>query len=112
MVPVYSGSEMSATPSGQGRIRAQQGNDSVVDYEYTKCGYGKMIWPDASSFEGYWINGQACGLGVFRAPQSDEVYEGFWQQDRQTNLCVFRQNIGFDIQNDLDAIESQSEITA
>lgn len=100
MMPVYGGSsEASGTSSAQGRYRAQQGNDSVIDYEYTKCGYGKMIWPDGSSFEGYWINGQACGLGVFRAPhsQSDEVYEGFWQSDRQTNLSVFRQNIGFDI---------------
>ena len=99
MMPVYGNSEISGTPSGQGRFSGQQGNDSVIDYEYTKCGYGKMIWPDGSSFEGYWINGQACGLGVFRAPQAqaEEVYEGFWQQDRQTNLCVFRQNIGFDI---------------
>ena len=43
-------------------------NDSVIDYDYTKCGYGKIIWPDGSQFEGYWINGQACGLGVYRAP--------------------------------------------
>ena len=61
-----------------------------MDYEYAKCGYGKLNWPDGSSFEGYWINGQACGLGVFRAPMAEEVYQGFWQQDRQTNLCVFR----------------------
>ena len=38
-------------------LRATEGNDSVVDYEYSKCGYGKLIWPDGSSFEGYWING-------------------------------------------------------
>lgn len=57
MMPVYASSEMSGAGSGQGRYRAQQGNDSVIDYEYTKCGYGKMIWPDNSSFEGYWING-------------------------------------------------------
>jgi len=66
MMPVYGGSEISGSVSG----RFQQGHNSVVDYEYTKCGYGKMIWPDGSSFEGYWINGQACGLGVFRAPPS------------------------------------------
>ena len=86
-----------------------------MGYDYAKCGYGKMMWPDGSSFEGYWINGQACGLGVFRAPPNgsctEEVYEGFWQQDRQTNLCVFRQNVDFDIQHDLDAIEASSEIT-
>ena len=44
-----------------------------------------------STFEGYWINGQVCGIGVFRA-STDEVYEGYWQQDKTTNLCVFRQS--------------------
>lgn len=53
------------------------------------------------------------GLGVFKASgPSEEVYEGFWQSDRNTDLSVFRQNYGFDIQNELDAIESQSEMTA
>jgi len=53
------------------------------------------------------------GLGVFRATgEGEEVYEGFWQSDRNTDLSVFRQNFGFDIQNDLDAIESQSDVTA
>lgn len=64
--------------------------EPVIDYENVKCGFGKLIWPDGSTFEGYWINGQACGLGVFRPPQSQEVYEGFWCMDRMTNLCVFR----------------------
>ena len=110
MMPIYGRSE---TSNGMGQKQHQQGHDSVVDYEYAKCGYGKLIWPDGSTFEGYWINGQACGVGVYRAPApSTDVYEGFWQQDRQTNLCVFRQSFGFDIQQDLDAIESQSEITA
>jgi len=58
-----------------------------------------MVWPDNSSFEGYWINGQAVGVGVFRAPESQGAkYEGYWQRDRQTDLCVFRQNAGCDIQ--------------
>lgn len=56
-----------------------------------KCGYGKLIWPDESTFEGYWINGQACGVGVFRSQEGD-IFEGFWQQDKVTGLCVFRQN--------------------
>ena len=57
------------------------------------CGYGKMIWPDNSIFEGYWLNGQACGVGVFKSPAPyNEVYQGFWQHDKQTNMCVFRQN--------------------
>ena len=111
--PVFANSDHSGDIDGNERFRAQQGNDSVIDYEYAKCGYGKLIWPDGSTFEGYWINGQACGLGVFRAPSNEEeVYEGFWQMDRQTNLSVFRQNYGLDISNELDAIESQSEMTA
>lgn len=32
-------------------------NGSMMDYQYVKCGYGKLIWPDASTFEGFWING-------------------------------------------------------
>ena len=71
--------------SGNSRFRQQgkDSNQSYTDFEYTKCGYGKLVWPDGSSFEGYWINGQACGLGVFRASiAAEEIYEGFWQQDR------------------------------
>lgn len=80
MLPVYANSEMSGAADSQNKnYRAQQGNDSVVDYVYEKCGYGKMMWQDGSSFEGYWINGQTCGLGVFRASGvTEEVYEGFW----------------------------------
>lgn len=105
----YKGVQQGTTPEGGKQADAE----SVVDYEYQKCGYGKLVWPDGNTFEGFWINGQACGVGVFRASEhmGGETYEGFWQQDRQTNLCVFRQNVGFDIQQDLEAIESQSEIT-
>ena len=88
MMPVYGNSEGSAGANGYKNFRASQqgttpGNDIVVDYEFNKCGYGKLIWPDGSTFEGYWINGQACGVGVYRAPEpNSEQYEGFWQQDR------------------------------
>ena len=117
MLPVYSKSEASGV---DGRQRLQQGTpeagqdgDSVVGYEFQKCGYGKLMWPDGSTFEGFWINGLPNGVGVFRAPEpSAECYEGFWQHDRQTNLCVFRQNFGEDIKQDLDAYESQSELTS
>lgn len=83
-----------------------------MDVEYSRCGYGKLIWPDSSSFEGYWINGQACGVGVFRAPApSPDVYEGFWQQDKTTNLCVFRQTTNPDIFNEAEGLENMSEVT-
>ena len=58
LMPVYGQSD--GTPGSEQR-RAQQGSpdgqNDVVDYNYTKCGYGKLIWPDGSTFEGYWING-------------------------------------------------------
>lgn len=48
-----------------------------------KCGYGKLIWPDDSTFEGYWINNEPSGVGVFRAPgPGHEIYEGFWAKDK------------------------------
>ena len=79
---VFDASELSGENS-RFRQQGKDSNQSYADFEYTKCGYGKLIWPDGSSFEGYWINGQACGLGVFRASAaSEELYEGFWQQDR------------------------------
>lgn len=78
----------------------------VIDYEYIKCGYGKLIWPDGSTLEGYWINGQACGVGVFRAPEpSTEYFHGIWQNDRQTNLCVFRQSNQLDLEQDIAGID-------
>ena len=66
---------------------------TVVDYELVRCGYGTLVWPDDSNFEGYWIDGQAIGMGVFRAPRPGcETYEGFWLRDPATNMYVFRQN--------------------
>lgn len=68
-----------------------------LDYEIKECGYGQKIWPDHSTFEGYWINGQECGVGVFKSHFTEnnqkhhDMFEGVWQQDKQTNLCVFRQ---------------------
>ena len=96
MMPVYA---QTTEMDSQGK-QYQQGtsppghstdNQTVVDYEYIKCGYGRLVWPDGSNFEGYWLHGQACAMGVFRAPEpGSESYEGYWQNDRLTNLCVFR----------------------
>ena len=84
MMPVFSHDDPQSRPP--------EGATDVVDYEYVKCGYGKMLWPDESSFEGYWINNMPCGVGIFRAtgPNSERTYEGFWAKDKQTNLSVFR----------------------
>ena len=43
-----------------------------------RCGYGKLCWPDGSVFEGYWLNGIALSIGVFKTSES-EVFEGIWQ---------------------------------
>jgi hypothetical protein len=45
--------------------------------EYTKCGYGKLTWPDGSNFEGFWLNGQAVSIGIFRNADN-KVFEGTW----------------------------------
>ena len=40
-------------------------------------------------FEGYWLNGQAISIGVFKTPKK-EIFEGMWIQDKSTGLDVFR----------------------
>ena len=40
-------------------------------------GFGRLIWPDGSLYEGEWISDQASGIG--RLIHSDgDVYEGSW----------------------------------
>jgi hypothetical protein len=34
--------------------------------ENKKTGFGKLTWPDGSSYEGIWMNDQANGLGVLK----------------------------------------------
>lgn len=88
MLPVYGGKQQGTNPGGE-----MGGEDNTADYEVKQCGYGKLIWPDGSTFEGYWINGQACGIGVFCGPPDKrQIFEGYWQQDKATGLCVFRQS--------------------
>ena len=31
--------------------------EPLVNYEIARCGYGNLVWPDGSNFEGYWIDG-------------------------------------------------------
>ena len=50
--------------------------------EYELCGYGKMTWHDESSLEGFWINGQPVGIGVFKPALSHTLFEGYWTKDR------------------------------
>ena len=108
-MPIYA-TDDGLTRHQQGTTPTPEGAGNIVDYEYVKCGYGKLVWPDESNFEGYWINNEPCGVGVFRS--GSLVYEGFWAKDRQTNLSVFRQNVGSDIENDLDSIERFSDLTS
>jgi len=55
-----------------------------------KCGYGRQEWSDGCVFEGYWLNGQPLGLGVFKTPEG-EAFEGIWVIDKASNMRVFRQ---------------------
>lgn len=55
-----------------------------------KCGYGRQEWSDGCFFEGYWLNGQPLGLGVFKTPEG-EAFEGIWVIDKASNMSVFRQ---------------------
>ena len=90
LLPVYSDRKQQGNPPDYDDMN---GGGDNVDYELKQCGYGKLIWPDESTFEGYWINGQACGIGVFCGPPDKrQVFEGYWQQDKATGLCVFRQS--------------------
>lgn len=68
-------------------VQGKQGDDNGEDI--VRCGFGRIEWPDQSAFEGYWINNQAVGVGAFHTPQG-EIYDGMWQLDKQTSLCVFR----------------------
>jgi hypothetical protein len=55
----------------------------------TRCGYGKLSWPDGSFFEGYWEDGKADGRGVFRTSEG-EILEGEWKKDVASGLGVFK----------------------
>lgn len=61
--------------------------------EVVRCGYGKLEWTDGYSFEGYWINGQPIGIGVFKT-QEKEFFEGLWALDKASGMSVFRQRDG------------------
>ena len=50
---------------GQAKMTAE--GSPVMKKKFIKCGYGKMIWPDGSVFEGHWFDDKAFGIGVFRA---------------------------------------------
>ena len=56
--PVYGSGDQGADGYYHNTPEAGSGpNQHVIDYEYVKCGYGKLLWPDGCTFEGYWING-------------------------------------------------------
>jgi hypothetical protein len=72
---------------------------SSYQLEVQKCGYGRLSWRDGSTFEGFWHNNQPISIGVFKTnetpsdpDESTERFEGKWDFDEATRLCVFRQN--------------------
>ena len=79
--------------------QSKQGESNDLNAtEVVRCGFGRLSWPDNSQFEGFWYNGQAIGLGVFKT-EKNEVFEGMWQEDKGTGMCVFRKTNSSDKQS-------------
>ena len=55
--------------------------NTTAGFEVIKHGVGKQIWKDGAKYEGEWINGKACGRGVFYHVNGD-VYDGEFREDR------------------------------
>ena len=60
-----------------GAIYVGQWNSDNNDRE----GKGRQVWPDGSTYEGYWLSDKANGCG--RLIHSDgDVYHGGWLNDK------------------------------
>jgi len=44
-------------------------------------GYGVMVWPDGSKYEGAWSGNKANGYGKLAHADGD-IYEGEWLNDK------------------------------
>ena len=55
--------------------------NTTAGFEVIKHGVGIQIWKDGAKYEGEWINGKACGKGVFYHVNGD-VYDGEFREDR------------------------------
>lgn len=58
-----------------------QGDDNTP----VRYGYGRLKWPDNSSLDGWWVNGQGVGIGLFRSASGEE-FQGGWQVDHSQGV--------------------------
>lgn len=56
-------------------------------------GIGTRFYPDGSSYEGQWVNGQRHGFGTKINPDGSS-YKGQWQFDKKTGkgLLIYGRN--------------------
>lgn len=51
-------------------------------------GYGVMLWPDNTRYEGEFLNGKMEGKGIKTWPNGNR-YEGMWKNDMQHGPGIF-----------------------
>ena len=51
-------------------------------------GYGVMLWPDGTKYEGEFVNGKMEGKGTKEWPNGNR-YEGLWKNDVQHGPGIF-----------------------
>ena len=69
--------------------RARYDGEWLVDnYQDTRYGKGKQIWPDGSLYEGYWEDNKANGKGRLIHADGD-VYEGDWLDDKAHGYGIY-----------------------
>ncbi len=56
-------------------------------------GFGRQLWPDNSSYEGWWQYNKANGKGTFIYSNGD-VYEGDWKDDKSNGKGVYKKKGG------------------
>ena len=66
-----------------GQMRYEERSNS-----WLRCGYGRMIWPNGSTLDGYWMNDQPINFGVFRH-MKDQKYE----ENKLASQSAFLSNI-------------------
>ena len=66
-----------------------RGEWRVVDDQLIRQGYGILVWPDGSLYEGYIVGDQCNGYGRLIHANGDQ-YEGEWCNDRAHGFGTYR----------------------
>lgn len=62
-------------------------------FEGVRHGYGVLLWPDGSRYEGEWRENKACGKGKFWHADGD-VFEGNWREDKANGYGIYTHRSG------------------